>query len=551
MFTASPPRMPSLSPLAALALPAALLFAGCTSAQVEAPQKPVVVTQQEQNALRATAFKAENEGRFATAADAFLKLSKSSPSRIDWCVAAARCLGRSGRFGEAIDLLEDGRKRFAGDLEINAMLARTLILQTEVGGGIVHPEVLWADAAELAEGVLKIDPNHEDCRLLLAQARYLLGHWDKAVEQAEEAVKRHPKRPGAHILLGRIATDLFQRHLRDYKAMEPTGQEQSDMVGKIHAQRTRATNAFKQAAALDTSRAHPHIALSQLATIDGKDKLAKVHLHNALAIDPEARVDHTLLTKGMDWQARLALYQGILGRFVKTTKLPDNLRKTKLGVLQFHVGRAQLEGLQFKEARASFEQAIANNPTAKNANYYCFLAAYYLNDFDAAENFAAEYARASAPGFADVLRALETTQRVQIADMVRYLGDRAYSQKRIDNSRDLNHVTACLKDSADAWNNHAFLCRETKQFQQAYDSYLHAIEKEPNSPQLWNDGGVVLQYHLPNEKNLAKARTMYEKALQLAKAVLADKKATEQARKFATEARDNARANLLELDKLK
>ena len=272
---------------------------------------------------------------------------------------------------------------------------------------------------------------------------------------------------------------------------------------------------------------------------------------DALAIDPEARVDHTLLTKGMDWQARLALYQGILGRFVKTTKLPDNLRKTKLGVLQFHVGRAQLEGLQFKEARASFEQAIANNPTAKNANYYCFLAAYYLNDFDAAENFAAEYARASAPGFADVLRALETTQRVQIADMVRYLGDRAYSQKRIDNSRDLNHVTACLKDSADAWNNHAFLCRETKQFQQAYDSYLHAIEKEPNSPQLWNDGGVVLQYHLPNEKNLAKARTMYEKALQLAKAVLADKKATEQARKFATEARDNARANLLELDKLK
>lgn len=542
---------PPIRTLAALVLPAALLLSTGACAQVETPKTPVVVTQQEQNTLRATAFKAENEGRFGVAADAFLKLSKSAPGRIDWCVAAARCLGRSGRFSEAIDLLEDGRKKFKGDPEIAAMLARTLILQTETGGGIVHPEVLWADAAEIAEGVLKLDPDHEDCRLLLAQSRYLLGHWDEAVKQAEEAVKRHPKRPGAHILLGRIATDLFQRYLKTYETLKPTGQEQNDMVALIHEQRTRAKKAYTQAAALDKSRAHPHIALSRLATIDGKDKEAKAHLHDALAIDPEARIDHKLLTAGMDWTTRLQLYQGIQKRFVKEAVLPASLKQRKLGVLQFHVGHAHLDGLQFEAAREVLREAIKNNPAAKNSYYYCFLAAYYLNDYDDAEKNAAEYARASAPGFADVLRKLDTTQRVQIADMVRYLGDRAYSQKRIDNSRDLNHVIACLKDSADAWNNHAFLCRETKQYQQAYESYLHAIEKEPESPQLWNDGGVVLQYHLPTDKNLKKARVMYRKALEFAKKVLADKSSSETARKFAEEAQQNARANLLELDKKK
>ena len=120
---------------------------GALPAQQDPPRPAVVVTQQEQNALRAAAFKAEVEGRFGAAATAFRRLYDASPTRLDWCIATARCLGRSGQFGAAMDLLEVARKRFEGDLEIEAMLARTLILQTESKDGIVHPEILWADAA--------------------------------------------------------------------------------------------------------------------------------------------------------------------------------------------------------------------------------------------------------------------------------------------------------------------------------------------------------------------------------------------------------------------
>ena len=171
------------------------------------------------------------------------------------------------------------------------------------------------------------------------------------------------------------------------------------------------------------------------------------------------------------------------------------------------------------------------------------------DSYDDSEQQAATYARAGAPAFADVLRAIPATDRVQIAEMVFFLGNHAFVEGRIENSRDLNHVIACLRDSADAWNNHAFLCRETKQFESAYSSYLHAIEKEPTSAQLWNDAAVVLQYHLPTPKNLVKARTMYQQSLQLATKALADKSSSEQERAFAEEAQTNALANIAELDK--
>lgn len=515
------------------------------------PQKPAVVTQREQNELRATAFKAENEGRYAVAADAFLKLSKAAPDRLDWVIAAGRCLGRSGRFADAIDLLDAGRKRFEGDIEISAMLARTLLLQTERVANMMNPEVVWADAAEIAEGVLKTHPDHEDCRLLLAQARYLLGDWDEAVRQANEAVTRHPKRPGAHVLLGRIATDKFRRLLKQYQDSGATGREQSDLVAELHRERLRARQAFEKAAELDQTRAHPHVALSQLASFDGKTDEAKAHLQRALTIDPQISVDHGALTAGMTPQQRLAFYRELRAKFATTTKLAENQRKQKAATLLFHEGRALLDDLKFADARKSFDLAIAGDPSAKNAHYYSFLAAYYDKDYDAAEQHAAVYARAGAPAFADVLRAVPASDRVQIAEMVLYLGNRAYQQKRIENSRDLNHVIACLKDSADAWNNHAFLCRETKQFASAYSSYQHAIQKEPTSAQLWNDAAVVLQYHMPTKANLERARGMYETALTLAGATLADPKSSEQARKFAAEAQKNARANLLELDKQK
>lgn len=509
---------------------------------------PLVVTQQEQNALRAAAFKAENEARYSDAADAFLRLSRAAPARIDWVVAAGRCLGQSGRFAEAVDLLDAARKRFEGSVEVNAMLARTLLLQTERDAGMIQPEVMWAEAAEITEAVLRRAPDHADCRLLLAQTRYLLGEWDEAQRQADEAARRHPTRPGAFVLVGRLASDRFRLALETLDRVGDDERARADAVAALHADRTRAQRAFRKAAALDPSRAHPHVALSKLATLDSKPAAARRHLHDALAVDPEVSVDHAALTKDMDWRARRDLYRSLRARFDERTDLPQRIRARKSAALRFHEGRALLDGLAFADALAAFDAVKRGDPDADSADYYGFLCAYHLKDYDRAEQSAADFARHSAPGFADVLRALSTSQRVQIAAMVRFLGDRAYQQQRIENSRDLNHVTACLKDSADAWNNHAFLCRETGAFERALTSYQYAIQKEPDSAQLWNDGGVVLHYHLASPENLVRARQMYEKALTLAAAVSADATATQRERAAAAQAAENARLNLRALD---
>jgi tetratricopeptide (TPR) repeat protein len=177
------------------------------------------------------------------------------------------------------------------------------------------------------------------------------------------------------------------------------------------------------------------------------------------------------------------------------------------------------------------------------------MAAWRLGDQDAAETHAAAYAAAGAPAFADVVRALASDLRVEVGEILQFLADRAFKAGRGDHSRDLNHVVACLRDSADAWNNFAFLCRETGRFVESFDAYLQAIEREPESPQLQNDAAVVLQYHLPTAANLQKARAMYERAIALADKALQRSDLPAAERERAVQARSDAKLNLEKLDK--
>lgn len=511
-----------------------LLLLACATAQDPAPAP------QQDNELRARAFAAENGKRFGDAADAFLALHRAAPDRVEWIVAAGRCLGRSGRFREAVTLLDAAHKRIPGAPEIAAILARTYLLQADTDRGVLHPEILWADAADLAEDVLARLPDDEDCRLVLAQARYLLGDWEQAVAQAEEAVRRHPQRAGAHVLLGRIAADRMRAFADRYERRKPEGQEAADLVGRIDEARQQAIRCYERAAELDPARAHPYVALGEIAWLDRKPELARARFAEALVRDPEIAVDHDALCAGLDWQARADFYAGLRKRYAGVTDHDPR----KSATLSFHEGRARSDGGDWQAARALFAGALAADPAATNNRYYLFVCAWRLDDHDGAEEHAAAYAGGSAPRFADVLRALPAERRSELAAVLQYLADRAFQKGRVPASRDLNHVLACYKDSADAWNNHAFLCRETGRFEDALSSYQHALEKEPDSPQLLNDAAVIMQYHLATPELLAKARAMYDKAIQLADKQLGDDRVTGVARERAQKAKQDARANL-------
>lgn len=536
---------PAASPSPAAAPNPAAAPVPIPTADPASAQSPAAVSQEPLATLRERAAGHENRGRFGAAADVYLQLVARDPERAEWYLEAGRCLGRSGRFQPALELLEKARARFPALPEVLAMLARTLLLEAESGQAL-HPEIQWTDAAALCEEVLQRDANHLDCRLLLAQAKFLLGDADAARREAEEAERRHPNHPGAAVLLGRIASDRFRQLLAAYQQLDGpqlADERRAELVAALDQQRQLAKAAFTRAIARDPARAHPHLALADLALLDRKDDAARVHFGDALVADPDQPVDHHRLTAGQDAKARAAFYQGLLDRYLARR----DAEPAKAATLRWHLARAWFDANEWQTAAATFTAALADAPTATNSYYYLCLCSYELQDYDAAEAHAARYAGLGAAEFADVLRALDVEARGRMRAILQFLGDRAFQQGRREASRDINHTIACLADSADAWNNHAFLCRETGRFDAAFASYQHAIEKEPTSAQLWNDAAVVLQYHLPEPANLARAKTMYERALELAAQVLADGKATASQRAAAEKAAQDARNNLAEL----
>ncbi|MGE3174014.1 MAG: tetratricopeptide repeat protein [Planctomycetota bacterium] len=495
--------------------------------------------------LREQAAGAENAGRFDEAADHWLALVAQEPRRAEWVLAAARCLGRSGRFNDAIDLLAQKRAAFPDLLDLPTLLARTHLLRVERDPGALNPELDYHDAIDLCAEILQRDANHEEARLIQAQAYYALGDAEAALEAAEAAVTRHPDRAGAHILVARIAFDRFRMLKARFDLEQPDEPQRGELVDAIDRERRRAIARFTQAAELDPERTHARVMLGDIAARDRDADAAVGHWRQALAIDPGARVDHAWITAQLEPSARREFYRQARLAYEQRPQASA----AQAALLRFYEALALYAAQQWQPAQDLFATALRDNPEYRNAAYYGALCAWRLGDEDAAEELAARFAAASAPGFADVLRALGPAERSEVAGIVRYLGDRAYQNGRGDHSRDLNHVIACLLDSADAWNNYAFLCRETGRHEAAFAGYQHAIEREPESPQLWNDAAVVLQHHLPTPENLQRARQMYEHALELAQRVLDGDAATAIERKRAEKAAADVKANLAELPK--
>lgn len=511
---------------------AALLLVACAAGQQQGPAPSVA-------SLQGRANTAEQHGEFDAAADLFVALVQQEPEQPKWVLAAGRCLGRAGRFNQALDLLDQKRKQFPDLLDLPALLARTYLLKVETDPACLHPEVLLIDAAELCKSVLLRDPDHTEAILILAQVQYDTGDLAAAAATAKEASERHPQHPGAAVMQGRIAADRFRalhRQLRE-------GGRSDAVLQQLDVERKAAQAAYQRAATIDPLRPFPLLAQAELAMWDDDLKSALDFSRRALVLDPGARANHAWIEQQLDWQGRRDFYSAVLQDYA-ARPAPDAKRAA---TLHFYLGRALYDGAVFKAAKTEFAVVLRDNPEHINAAYYAAFCAYRDGEHDEAERFAALYAHADARAFADVLRLLPQAARDEAAAVLKFLGDRAYQLAHLEPSRDLNHVLACLFDSVDAWNNYAFLCRETKAYEEGLDAYLSALQKEPDSPQLLNDAAVILQYHLPNAANLERAKGMYERAVQLAEQRLADPAVSAEQKQRATKARSDAQLNLQKL----
>lgn len=517
------------------ALAALLWLGGGAACQEPRPEAPVA-------ALRESARGAERQGRFADAAALYLRLVAAEPDRPEWVAGAGRCLGRSGRFNDAINLLQEKQARFPGELDLPALLARTLLLKAESDPGALDPAGYLAEAARIVERVLQQNPRHQESLLILAQARYLLRDEAAAVAAAERAAEFHPDHPGSHILVGRIHADRFRRLLDEQRAAAEDDPGRAERTRELAHSRQRAEASYRRAIELDPARAFPHLALGDLCRAEGKAQPALQHFRRALLADPDTAVDHAWIAQTAG-TGRRQFYLDLIDAYLAH---PDHDRR-KAAVLRFYLGLALYDEQQFAAAEPVFARVLADHPAYVNAAYYAAMAAWRMSDLDRAEGHAAAFAAASAPRFADIIRALPEAQRAEVTGMVRHLADRAYAAERVGHSRDLNHVLASLLDTADAWNNWALLCRDTGRPQDSLLGYRRALEKEPDSPQLLNDTAVILHYHVGDAAALQEARAMYQRAIAEADRVLADPAAEPVLQQLAARARSDAQANLKEL----
>ena len=82
----------------------------------------------------------------------------------------------------------------------------------------------------------------------------------------------------------------------------------------------------------------------------------------------------------------------------------------------------------------------------------------------------------------------------------------------------------------------------TDLYNRSYRAYEHALELAPDDPQLLNDTGLMLHYHLGPD--LAQAEEMYRRAINLAEMRLEDPGISAQDRERFTATRDDATKNL-------
>ncbi|MBI5850175.1 MAG: hypothetical protein HZB39_03930 [Planctomycetes bacterium] len=505
---------------------AASLFAClcvCTACAAQDPPQPAA---QDANALRQSAFAAERKFEHGVAADAFLALSKLEPTEPDWVVRAGDNLGRAGRIDEAIDLLAATRKRFPDALAIQTMLARTYALKADAmrmtSGRDASVQLYYEDAVRSARAVIAIDAKNLDARLVLASALLELGEAESAFEAATAAVALDNDGYSGNALLGRVAYERFVAARRG--ASDASGEAKAALEALAASMKTAATDAFLAAAKAEPSRSFPHVALGDLAAWNGDLPGATKLYGDALALDPWAKVNHGWLRSALGGAERAALYGAAATSYTARAEQKANgtatLRWYEAQGLFDQASDAATPSTErtalWKRAAELFAGTLEPLPDYADTGWWLVQSRYWSGDTAGATVAATAFAKQNPRRFADMIRDDGDTIAVLVG-----LAAKEYEAGHIPASRDLNQVIAFARNTADDWNNWAFLCRETRAHADSLLGYERALAVEPDSPQLLNDCAVILQYHLANPDNLARAREMYERAIELAEKQLA------------------------------
>ncbi|MGQ0554032.1 MAG: hypothetical protein ACT4PU_12540 [Planctomycetota bacterium] len=98
--------------------------------------------------------------------------------------------------------------------------------------------------------------------------------------------------------------------------------------------------------------------------------------------------------------------------------------------------------------------------------------------------------------------------------------DLYYQAGDLEGIRDCFGRLAQRFDRADWWNNYAFFCRETAQYEASFAAYERCIALAPDTARYVNDTGLILLYHL--RRDLDRAEQLFRRAWALGREAAAN-----------------------------
>ncbi|MEZ5987826.1 MAG: hypothetical protein R3F30_01605 [Planctomycetota bacterium] len=515
-------------------LPALLTLCAALPAQDPAPEAKDPA-QEAQTRPAADPIALEKDGKPAEALAAWKQRAADAPDAVEPRREALRLLVQTGAVEEALGFGEEAVERFAKDGRLMAELAKAYLRMAELvaagkGGDRDLRETL-EDAEIQAFSALEVLPDDLDAMTVQAMALHHLGRLDAAEEAARKLMEKHPAHPAGALLVGEVLFRRYELAARDGDVPE---EERFNILG-------RARQAFTEAARRDPARFQPYRRLGDLSWFQGDKNQCYKWYAQALARDPVRGAPLDWIRTQVPAMARVTLFQEAADERAKLA--PDDARSR--AALLYDAGLAANAVPNPKLCAEAMEAAFRGDEALVDALYYAGMSRYDLEEWEKARVAISEYSRRAWARLAETMRGATKEQAAALSDKLLYLAGSAYKARDLGGSREIQHALAAFHDTADRWNDYAFLCRETGLYEESYAGYRKALDKSPDDPNLLNDCALILQYHL--RRDLDDARAMYEKAIANAKAIVKDRKADEGAKARARQAISDASGNLAKL----
>lgn len=205
---------------------------------------------------------------------------------------SAQCYARLGMGLQAYQELVRAVAVKPDDLKAQVMLGNVLLANGE-----------FAHAQEIAETVLKKDPNNADGHILLANSYAGLKNMEGSLKEMQDAIGLAPDRSTSYLNMAELqmhAQDPAQAEANFKKAAEldPTSAGAQLALGNFYAQQRRFAEAeasFQKAVQLQPKQAIPRAALAKLYFVQGqKDKAIQV-LMDAKKAAPDDPASYRML----------------------------------------------------------------------------------------------------------------------------------------------------------------------------------------------------------------------------------------------------------------